>query len=126
MTNEELVQKQLLFFNETVEFYSKDPKNLRAFKNNRCVYCPTETSPGCAIGRHVEDKEFLAQNEGTSVHGLFDVLPDRDLKELGRNFLQRVQRIHDAHEYWDETGLTELGKKGVREVIKLINQNYYI
>lgn len=125
----ELQEKQLAFLDETVEYYSADT-NRRCVNGNMCYYSPKtarkeSVSEGCAVGRHLP-ADFANYLDGRatiiSVHGIFGnpglyaKLPD-ELKELGKDFLGGVQRLHDVSENWNANGLTKQGKRAV-EVIK--------
>jgi hypothetical protein len=109
----ELQQKQLQFLTETIEHYSPSPYTLRCTtETGICKYQPTETSRGCAIGRHLP--LYLAQefdtyaNASVSTCKIFDQLP-QNLKELTQQFLTMVQNLHDVKSNWSVDGLSREG-----------------
>lgn len=84
-----------------------------------CVYHPTETSKGCAIGRHLPLKVSSNSNlQSASVNRdiVFNLLP-KWMQNLGRTYLAYVQRLHDLPENWDEFGLSDSGKLRVNGII---------
>lgn len=122
----DLKQKQLAFLDETIDFYdsnNRSVKNSKDFFNcdNVCVYSPTETSPGCAIGRHIEDKALLVKwdviNLPINSDKLTDEIPQH-LFDLGVDFLRQVQRLHDDKVLWNEEGLSPRGKAEYERIIK--------
>lgn len=108
--------RRLRFLDDTVAHFNI---NNRAENNNKCVYSPIEgQSDGCAIGRHIKDKEVCRMLDGLGFIGsgvsvkntiVFYHLPQQ-LKELGVEFLASVQCLHDFIERWDVNGLNEQGK----------------
>lgn len=132
---ENIKELRTRFLNDTVEFYSADPVRLRATVPRPlpkvpdfmgCVYSPTSSSPGCAIGRHIEDKTLCKKwdEKSVPVQFIFDDLPI-NLKELGKHFLRLVQALHDNKENWNEAGLTELGKNKIDNIKTLIENDSF-
>lgn len=105
-------KKQLAFLNETIAFYNSSN---RCVLDNICRYAPlTAQTPGCAIGRTLKPKlkkelDLLSDN-GESFLTVFKLLPNR-LKILGKDFLGKVQNLHDSKRNWDENGLSEFGQR---------------
>lgn len=135
---ETLQEKRLEFLNETVGFYTNNPRSIT--ETGECIYSPTSKSVGCAIGRHIEDKDLCKQLDNHRSGGLaateifytFDLLPEK-LKALGKDFLQDVQDLHDCDVYWANTdlhsinfnlpssskvGLSVSGKEKYRTIVK--------
>jgi hypothetical protein len=119
----ELKQKQLAFLEETVNFYNSDNRTFEVDEEGnefKCVYY-MEGKPGCAIGRKIEDKELCkkldSERAGTGVSNdhIFNQLPIQ-LKELGKDFLHKVQQLHDSGINWDEKGISEFGKLKVKDI----------
>lgn len=114
----ELQQKQLAFLEETVAFYNLG--NRCVTEGGSCRYY-IEGKDGCAIGRRIADKalcERLDNNPngcGVINDFIFEELP-RDLRELGRKFLQEVQTLHDEKHCWTETGISEGGLAYVQDI----------
>jgi len=104
-------ERRLAFLNETVEFYSQDPKGRRAvlakFTMPTCRY-RTDDGRKCAIGRHIPDDLYHTGMEGALTTETMKTLPS-EISELGISFLEAVQGLHDNNKYWDENGLTEQG-----------------
>lgn len=92
----------------------------RGFDNEKteCSYVS-----GCAIGRHIEDKELCKEldllgsiNSEENLDGVVPLLPEK-LQEIPHNVLYNMQNLHDNADLWDETGF-----KGS---IKNITRNRY-
>lgn len=118
---ENLQKRRLAFLEETVKFYSQDPKKLRNVDDNGiCYYAPRNKSPGCAIGRHLNVKvaKKLDKDGGGQVDIVKDWLPQK-LKNLGLDFLQEVQRFHDCYRYWNNHGLSGMGEIELEDIKKL-------
>ena len=110
----------LEFLNDTVSFYSADPKGRRALnQDGECVYL-AEDGRKCAIGRYIKEDEKEAFNNLGTLAGLLSEHPNclkPSIANLSQNFLARIQNLHDGDRNWDEFGLTEFGK-ATFEVIK--------
>lgn len=114
----ELQQKQLAFLEETVAFY-----NL----NNRCVSLSgmcryhIDGKDGCAIGRKIKDKDICHNldsfegDTGVDEVEIFEQLPP-ELKELGQNFLYRIQVLHDTKDNWRSDGISDSGLERVKSI----------
>ena len=94
----------------------------RGTKSYGCIYSPTESSPGCAVGRLIADKVLCDQldEEGykginTSIRCVFDKLP-LEIQDLGKRFLAELQRWHDNELNFTETGLSEQGRTRLDEI----------
>lgn len=125
-----LKEKQLAFLNETIAHYNS--KNRCVDLKLGCVYAPTQTSAGCAIGRHLplelaQGFDQLAKDNqgcpdgigwGVSADRIYSKLPE-SLKELGMTFLARMQSLHDNENNWDSDGLNApYGKQNVAEIVR--------
>jgi hypothetical protein len=92
--------------------WEKNNRNL----NNRSVdggICKYSGPIGCAVGRLIDDKELCekldnSKDGSTGVRRVFYQLPD-SVKELGEDFLARLQYLHDNIVYWDDAGLNDSG-----------------
>ena len=92
--------------------WEKNNRNL----NNRSEdggICKYSGPIGCAVGRLIDDKELCekldnSKDGNTGVRSVFDQLPD-SVKELGEDFLARLQYLHDNECYWDDAGPNEYG-----------------
>lgn len=110
-------QKRLDFLNDTVNHYNINNRCSAIIGGyNSCKYHPKSLglegiSEGCAIGRKVGRRLALKLDEiGGSVSTIFEHLPKK-LQELQDDFLMEVQELHDTSTYWNETGLSKVGKK---------------
>lgn len=123
-----LKEKQLAFLQETTAFYNSTNRCVNENSGGCYYYLPDK--PGCAIGRHISDKELCKKLDsgmsdkgtGVSVDEIFNQLPD-DLKELGKGFLYAIQSLHDDSLNWNETGLTDTGREAVDRIRKDFNLN---
>lgn len=113
-------ERNVAFLKDTIAFYNKNNRAIGTF--GICVYNATETSPGCAIGRHCP---LLTRENGhlhtrTPVRKLVqnnpELVPDW-LKEMNINFLGEVQALHDSPINWDDSGLNVAGKRHVNYII---------
>jgi len=111
-------------FNETVEFYSKNPR-LRSVgdSDGMCTY-NGGGGKHCAVGRCLLK---MYQKQGSELKGnttdLSSFLDEHDkslssmlqVKYRGHviSFWRDLQSLHDTHAYWSDNGITELGKKEV-------------
>lgn len=125
---EEQQKKQLDFLNETIAHYNS--KN-RCEINKRCKYSPIEgVSEGCAVGRHITDKELCKHlddlsakdNGSVNIKEVFDLLP-KNLQELSQRFLGNIQQLHDNPYNWTETGLSIEGLNYVRHIKQIFSLN---
>ncbi len=109
-------QRRLEFLDETVAFYSEDTSR-RALQNRACKY-RTDDGKKCAIGRVIPDELYtpaIDALKNSSVYYIIDnpnlcyIIP-LSIRELGANFLFKVQRFHDMDHYWGPvSGLTSDG-----------------
>lgn len=88
-TREELLQ-------DAINYYWGRPERRCVDNSGSCVYSPTETSEGCAIGRllPLDISERLNDGTGVSDSSIFNELPEW-LQDMGVDFLQALQIIHD-------------------------------
>jgi hypothetical protein len=112
----DLQKRQLVVLEETVKTYNS---NNRAQGPNSCVY-HKEGTPGCAVGRLIEDKQLCIKLDSFSDSSvdsdeIFELLPE-EVKDLGQRFLVRLQRLHDDMYNWDESGITDEGKNRVNHI----------
>lgn len=112
-----LQQRQLAFLEDTAKHFNST--NL-CTTGSTCKYY-WEGFDGCAIGRHIKDKDLCRQldlargGSGVSNFEVFILLPE-ELKELGQGFLSKVQSLHDCRENWDGNGLTQSGREAADEI----------
>lgn len=119
-----LKEKQLAFLEDTIAFYNSDNRGT-APGYTACVYSATEKSPGCAIGRHLTPELAYRLDNGSTGSGIinewvFKEMPEW-LKELTQPFLQQIQALHDEENFWNETGLSNLGKQRVANIKEMFS-----
>jgi len=117
----DLKEKRATLLENTLAYYSKNPKLRRSIsKEGGCSYFPeSSTSDGCAIGRLIgkdlgrrldnKDSGFVASA------AVFDALPKR-VCDFGQEFLSALQALHDDNSYWTEEGLSKRGSKAVEKI----------
>lgn len=132
----ETQQRMLKLLNDTAEHYTKDNRNVafsEKYSGYGCAYLPTDSSEGCAIGRHlseihkklIEEKDldtcigvgelfYEFKQEGVPIPEIFENLP--------MSFLGALQALHDMQDNWDATGLTDTGKKVVEYIRECIHK----
>lgn len=110
-------QRRKEFLDETVEFYSEDVSRRAINEIGKCRYRMNNGNK-CAIGRWIPDEKYKLSLEGTSCNSeMLKILPD-EIQELGCKFLWMVQQLHDRPQHWNKEGLTEEGKKYIKEIKK--------
>lgn len=123
MTKEEFLQS-------TIEYYGAD-ENRRCSNANMktCYYSPVNAgkqgvSDGCAIGRHLDaaTQVKLDALEETRISDILESPVDKKLlpswlRKLGKEFLVRVQALHDNPVNWERVGLSDGGKYEVNNII---------
>jgi hypothetical protein len=108
-------QQHIDLLNETAAFYNSKNRSVKYIAPSQCTFFNEGTSPGCAIGRLIKDKELCKQldymtlTELRSFAEIYELLPP-ELKEYNQEFLIDLQALHDKPENWNESGLSEIGK----------------
>ncbi len=103
---------------ETVEFYSNNPRSLDEEKEH-CLYKgPNNTE--CAFARMVRDEDKVNLKEGWTAKALLnglsiDIIKD-EYKGYEFDFYNDIQALHDTKRYWKSGGLTDYGKEKVVEL----------
>lgn len=110
---------------DTLQYYCEDVKRRNLSKDDGfyCTYHPNwENTEGCAIGRFLEE-DLQLYLDGLNDSGIqsmsnenYNKIP-KWMRDLGRDFLTSMQLLHDRHNYWNEFGLTSIGKKEVEIII---------
>ncbi len=106
-----IIERRRAFLDNTVKFFNK--QNLCLDEKGDCFYF-SEKFDGCAIGRWLEEDLAKKLDENLYCSGLilasiFIEIPEW-MKELGQNFLVKVQGLHDNLDNWNENGLNFLGE----------------
>ena len=110
---------------DVITHFGKNPDEIRSTKQHGiCTYEPLKNKPkslGCAIGMYLNNKvaEKLDNQLESSIK---DILSKRRLKALlpkwmqnmDKEFLMKVQSLHDHITFWSIRGLSKEGKKQVR------------
>lgn len=127
MENNTLQQQRLEFLEETVAFYnSKNRCSIKHFNEKETCQYYIEGFPGCAIGRHVPDKN-LCNNWDYGFNGISISVEDEDVMKalpkrltlLGANFLREIQCLHDKVDNWNDSGISEIGLIAVNVIKRL-------
>lgn len=113
------------FLSDTIQHFNSKNRSMGLIHGvMSCVYPASETSEGCAIGRHCPG----LTNDNTPLHAnktysclvgnteAFNFIPDW-LKQMPTQFVTYVQILHDDPEHWDDEGLTKKGKDEVNDII---------
>ncbi len=126
MKNQFIINAQTQFLRDTVRHFNSYN---RAASGGGCVYSETEFSSGCALGRHIVNKELCREldDDPEEITGVVDVrvfekLPGQ-LAMLGQDFLKRVQSLHDTEILWGPWGLSPAGETRVDEICKACQLN---
>lgn len=116
--------------NETVNFYSADPKRRSVNGDSHSSQCNYVSTDGrnCAVGRclttKVKDKIVTSEYNSSDFQGLVVGMVECSWAEADKNlnkvlkpsyrghslrFWEDLQSLHDCDTYWNETGLTIAG-----------------
>lgn len=101
----EITKKRQVFFEDFISHYNSTNRGI--IGENNCSY-----SAGCAIGRVIDHELAMrldVEHGNPSVRKIFLLLP-MELQELGKDFLQEIQEMHDSSGYWSKNGLSQSGK----------------
>lgn len=97
---------------------SYNSNNLSMGSDYMCKYLDSKNRK-CAIGRFLSDKlcNILDNMPTPSVMNLiaFEKLPNW-MREMGRDFLCNVQRLHDGTLSWDDKGLSKIGLERLKDL----------
>lgn len=120
-----MTQKEFLI--DTINHYNYN--NRCTHNTGKCYYSPVSAglegkSKGCAIGRFMEPEvalEMDKQYENNPIMVLIrkepNCIPDW-MKSFDLRFLDAVQNLHDRLMYWNEKGLSPLGREKVLGICK--------
>ncbi len=114
-------EKQLAVLNETIAFYNSANRSINNTGHGACMYINNKGNK-CAIGRLVTDElaRTLEANMLKSASDIFHLLP-KEVQDLGLNFLEHLQVLHDNSHVWNTTGLTRDGEAEVRNIKMVFN-----
>lgn len=129
-------KRRMEFLEDMVEFYTKDNRAVKQSSSPHvahslaCVYHSTSKSPGCAIGRWLEQSETCNLLHNGSIVSFLkadNVIPDW-MKEMGIDFLVDCQGFHDNEIFWNEedAGCNELKQDAIDNMIHRINNFLYV
>lgn len=121
----ELKQKRKEFLDDTWQYYAEDISR-RAVEgiigNVAKSSCKYKTSDGrkCSIGRHIPDDVYDPIIEGNSIiGGMVTKRIPSNILELGIEFLQEIQQLHDCDDNWYKLGLSSLGEENVGRIMDI-------
>lgn len=118
-------KKQII--EETVDFYSADPKGRRSIYGGSCLYLSTSGCK-CAVGRYLRtDIEIKGLRlPSVSIDSLcdynnvnhIDSLLIEEVRGHGYEFWNDLQQLHDYDGYWDNNKISYEGRKYAHELLK--------
>lgn len=127
--------RRIEFLKDTISIYNENNRAISS--TGYCCYSVTNSSPGCAIGRHLP-KELAAEldmyavspTDGSFIpasvmQAVFSGKIPNWMAEMGSNYLQAIQYLHDHTFHWNADGMTALGKAEVDSIIHKIENNEY-
>ncbi len=124
-TIEEQKALMLSVLEETVKFYSKDPKKRRSVSPSGLCKYNGENNTHCAVGRCLTKKwhtvDDLDTGFSTAVTGIdkrfsLEKMLQKKYRGLPINFWTELQRLHDVSENWNKKGLSDVGKTEINEI----------
>lgn len=106
-----MTRKQFLY--DLIEFYSNNPRAIDS--DGTCKYRLNGLK--CAIGRYIPDSLYNPNIEGP-VNELPEGILPKEIEELGINFLEDCQSLHDQRQFWQkgEYTLNQLSYEGMQKV----------
>ena len=119
------IKTKLEVIRETVDYYSKDVTR-RSMNGSDCMYVSSD-GKNCAFSRCCADPSSLKSYEGYGASQVIDKFGFECLKPEymieDKSFWNELQALHDIKSNWNETGLTDEGRKYVAELEnKYLNQ----
>ena len=122
------------YLEDTVKYYSKNPKKLRCQYDGACTYSSGEKGVvGCAIGRKLtkKNREYLDREyiDGITIGdilylGIHKKLLPVWMRNMKDTFLKGLQSLHDSEQYWDDKGLSKSGKQYVKSRFSRLNLEF--
>ncbi len=116
-------KRQLRLLNETAAFYNSSN---RAISGMNCQYI-TNDGKRCAIGRIISKKlansfenNDLPYTCPINNSQLFTQLPKK-LQVLSKEFLLKLQELHDDPECWSDNGINSKGIEQVQAIKAIFN-----
>lgn len=118
---------EIEFLIDTINHYTSLNRNSKG--DTHCVYKPlNDKSKGCAVGRHLLGFEGINQDDDVSEFTTFvtlhpELIPDW-MAKLNVYFANRIQRLHDDKDAWDNAGLSKIGADMVNKICCDFSINY--
>jgi hypothetical protein len=114
------------YLEDTIKYYSKNPKKLRCETNGVCQYGSDKPGVvGCAIGRKMRKADRIKlDNDDPSGVGIDEVLRFAAellpawMRKMSRRFLCDLQALHDSYRFWGDVGLSDEGYDYVKSTFK--------
>lgn len=124
---------KLEILNETVDFYSADPKRRSYCEDYGCTY-NGKNDTHCAVGRCLLPEY---QKQGTELKGNtatiavleksngidFDALLQEKYRGHEMGFWKRLQILHDESSNWNKSGISFEGELAVNKIIEVFELN---
>ncbi len=120
---------KLEILNETVDFYSADPKRRSYSEVDGCTY-NGRNGTHCAVGRcllpeYHEQGATLKGNTGTVANleeaneKEFDTMLQEQYRGHEMGFWKRLQILHDEPSNWNKSGISFDGELAVNKIIEI-------
>lgn len=106
---------------------NRNSTNVNVHRGGSCMYAPIQGKPyGCGVGRLLTLELCQQLDASCSTTNSSPVIADciaqsllpPEIKELGMDFLQDLQTLHDTPVHFDEKGLTPYGQEIFEEFVK--------
>ena len=117
--------------NETVQFFSSDPRERRAIHSETGETCyETRNGRRCAVGRYMEDPGHVENictgdvDDLVETFGSLDALLREEYREFPVGFWRLIQEFHDQPSNWTEQDLSQLGRKSVHRIERWIMREF--
>lgn len=95
------ISKDQMAFDTVVKHLALQKNRSAKTGTNRCMY-RGPLGMKCAVGALIPDEEFMPKMEFKNVSDICGEIPS--LKDINRNLLIDLQRIHDFAGNWDSSG----------------------
>jgi hypothetical protein len=120
---------KLEILNETVEYYSADPKRRSYNTVDGCTFNGKDGTH-CAVGRcllpeyqeqgfYLEGNSQIFAKFAESRGKEFDDVLQEQYRGHEMKFWERLQHLHDTHDNWDKSGITFEGELAVNEFYEI-------
>lgn len=105
-------EAQELILKDTISFYNSNNRSVSDINQLACRYNGINGKK-CAAARYMNFPENAKEFKNIDSRINWELLNDT-AKLAGKEFMLRIQHLHDTQEYWNETGLSEIGHQQVK------------